>query len=128
MQIVIFLTCSVLLLGGAKLLSYTDLNNQEVAPSIMFDNSVLMANQPEDVKPEASPFLSNGHIGFYVLNETPIFTASEFYSPSSYNLVRNNESPYTLTNFYQAKDYFSVGSAKSPQKVVIHKKINPPGV
>lgn len=130
MQIVIFLTSTVLLLGGAKLLSYVDLNGDLESTSISQNDaaSILMLSEVKDVEPNVSPFLSNGHIGFYVFNETPIFTASEFYTPSSYNLGVIKSTPYSLTNFYQAKDYFGVDSAKTPQKVVIHKKIDLSGV
>lgn len=127
MQIVIFLASTVFLLGGARLLSYSDLN-QEVITTVNSENNILVLAQHEVEKKQMNSLLSHGHIGFYVLNEKPIFTASEFYSPSSYNLAISNKSPYTLSNFYQAKDYFNVDSTKAPQKVVIHKKIESPGV
>lgn len=123
MQIFVFLTSTVLLLSGAMLLS----NNADLGNSqIVLDQNILMLNPVQ--KEQIIQVIDNGHIGFYVFNQTPIFTASEFYSLNSFNAGIDSESPYILSYFYQVKDYFIVDSAQTPQRVVIHKKIELSGV
>jgi hypothetical protein len=123
MQIIVFLTSTILILGVTMLLSNnTDLGNSQ----IVLDQNILMLNPVQ--KEQVTQVVDNGHIGFYVLSDTPIFTASEFYSPNSFNVDIDSQSPYILSYFYQAKDYFSVDSVQTPQRVVIHKKIELSGV
>jgi hypothetical protein len=134
MQIIIFLTSTLLLLGVTQVLKpeSRSLDYQQASLNVkgipFLNPEETKSTDLELILSEMIPVAFTGHIGFYLLNGESVFSASEFYSPRNSYLESDSKSPYILSYFYQAKDYFNTDSVQAPQRVVIHKKFDLSGV